>query len=48
MVGPRRAGDLAEVYADASKAQKILGWKAEKTIEDMCRDSWNWEKHNME
>lgn len=48
VVGPRRAGDLAEVYADASKAQNILGWKAEKTIEDMCRDSWNWEKHNME
>ena len=36
----RRPGDLAEVYADPSKANKELGWKAEKTIEDMCRDAW--------
>ncbi len=44
--GPRRAGDLAELYANADKALKILGWKTEKTLEDMCRDSWNWQKQN--
>lgn len=44
--GPRREGDLAELYANADKALKILGWKAEKTLEDMCRDSWNWQKNN--
>ena len=44
--GPRRAGDLPELYANADKALKVLGWKAEKTLEDMCRDSWNWQKNN--
>ena len=37
----RRAGDIATCYADSSKAKKELGWVAEKGIEDMCRDSWN-------
>ena len=40
----RRAGDLAEMYADPSKALRELGWKTEKTVEDMCRDSWNFMK----
>ena len=40
---PRRAGDIAEFYADASKAQREMGWKASRTIEDMCRDAWNWQ-----
>ena len=44
--GPRRAGDLAELYANADKALKVLGWKTEKTLEDMCRDSWNLQKQN--
>ncbi|MBR4021585.1 MAG: UDP-glucose 4-epimerase GalE [Ruminococcus sp.] len=44
--GPRRAGDLAELYANADKAAEILGWRAEKNLEDMCRDSWNWQKNN--
>ena len=44
--GPRRAGDLAECYANADKALNMLGWKTEKTLEDMCRDSWNWQKQN--
>ncbi len=44
--GNRREGDLAELYANAEKAEKILGWKTEKTLEDMCRDSWNWQKNN--
>lgn len=40
-IAPRRAGDVATVYADTSKALKELGFKAEYGIEDMCRDSWN-------
>ncbi len=46
-IKPRRAGDIAECFADASKAYKVLGWKAEKNLEDMCRDSWNWQSHNV-
>lgn len=42
----RRAGDIAECYADASKAKKLLGWTAEKEIDDMCRDGWRWQKNN--
>lgn len=38
----RRAGDLAMFYADSKKAEEELGWKAEKTLEDMCKDSWNY------
>lgn len=44
--GDRRAGDLAECYANADKAWKLLGWKAEKNLDDMCRDAWNWQKNN--
>lgn len=44
----RRAGDIAECYADAKKARELLGWEAEKNLEDMCRDSWNWQKNNPE
>ena len=40
----RRAGDIATCYADPSKAERLLGWKAEKGIEDMCRDSWRWQE----
>lgn len=43
---PRRPGDIATCYSDPSKAQKILRWKAEKTLEDMCRDSWRWQSQN--
>ena len=43
----RRPGDLAEYYADPSKALKELDWKTEKTLEDICIDSWNYEKNNM-
>lgn len=42
----RRAGDIAVCYSDPGKAQRVLGWKAEYGIEDMCRDSWNWQKNN--
>ncbi len=40
----RRDGDVAICYADATKAEKMLGWKAEKNLEDMCRDAWNFIK----
>ena len=42
----RRPGDLATCYADPAKSAEKLGWKAEKTLADMCRDSWNWQKNN--
>lgn len=42
---PRRSGDLAEYYADAEKAARLLGWRAERTLEDMCRDSWRWQRN---
>ena len=44
VIGPRRAGDLATVYADPAKAKQILGWEAKKSLADMCRDSWNWQR----
>ena len=47
VIKPRRSGDIAECYADASKAARVLGWTAEKTLEDMCKDSWNWQSHNV-
>lgn len=42
-IAPRRPGDVAESYADPEKAGKILGWQAEKNLEDMCRDAWRYE-----
>ncbi|MBP7563136.1 MAG: UDP-glucose 4-epimerase GalE [Candidatus Cloacimonetes bacterium] len=42
----RRPGDVATCYANPEKSFKILNWKAEKGIEDMCFDSWNWQKNN--
>ncbi|SFB03552.1 UDP-galactose 4-epimerase [Acetitomaculum ruminis DSM 5522] len=42
----RRAGDIAQCYADSSKAEENLHWKAEKDIEDMCKDTWNWQTKN--
>lgn len=44
--GPRRAGDLPQFWANSEKAQKVLGWKTTRTLEDMCRDTWNWQKNN--
>ena len=48
VITDRRPGDIALCYADTAKAEKVLGWKAEKDIEDMCRDSWNWQQHLTE
>ena len=45
-IAARRAGDIAQCYADPTKAKEKLGWIAEKGIEDMCRDSWNWQQNN--
>ena len=42
----RRPGDIATCYADATKAKEELGWIAQKTLGDMCRDSWKWQKNN--
>ncbi len=42
----RRPGDIAVCYADASRAEELLGWKARYTLEDMCAHSWNWQKNN--
>lgn len=43
--GPRREGDVEQIYADTSKAKKVLGWSSRKTIEDAVRDAWKWENH---
>ncbi len=45
-IGPRRSGDVAACYSDATKAKEELGWEAEFGILEMCRDSWNWQKNN--
>jgi len=42
----RRPGDSGSCYADPSKAERVLHWVAKKNIEDMCRDSWNWQCKN--
>ena len=46
VIKPRRAGDIATCYADATKAKKELGWVAERDIDDMCRDAWRWQSQN--
>lgn len=43
-IAGRRSGDIAVSYADVSKAERELGWKATRTVEDMCRDAWGYEK----
>ncbi len=45
-IKPRRAGDIATCYADATKAKEELGWVAEKGIEEMCADTWRWQSQN--
>ena len=46
VIQDRRPGDAAMIFADASLAEKKLGWKAEKNLDDMCRDTWRWQKQN--
>lgn len=45
-IAPRRPGDIASCYAEPGKAKVLLGWQAEKTLEDMVRDSWRWQQAN--
>ena len=46
VIDPRRPGDIATCYSDPTKAKEVLGWTAEKTLEDMCKDAWNWQSKN--
>ena len=46
VIAERRSGDVAECYADPKKALNGLGWKAEKNLTDMCKDSWRWQSSN--
>lgn len=48
VIGSRRPGDLATVFADPAKAAQGLGWTAKRELAQMCRDSWNWQSHNPE
>jgi UDP-glucose 4-epimerase len=45
-VAPRRAGDVAECYADPGQALVLLGWRAERNLETMCQDAWRWQSSN--
>lgn len=45
-LAPRRAGDIAECYANPQKAKELLKWEAKHTLEDMCQSSWNWQSKN--
>lgn len=47
-IAPRRPGDIAECWASPLKAEKELGWKAVRGIDEMCRDTWNWQTKNPE
>lgn len=46
VISPRRAGDIAACWADPSKAEAELGWRAERSLDEMCCDSWRWQKNN--
>ena len=46
VIEPRRSGDIATCYADPAKAYRLLGWKAEKTLSEMCADTWKWQQQN--
>ncbi len=45
-IGPRRPGDSPASYADASRAEKLLGWKTKRGVNEICRDAWNWQSKN--
>lgn len=46
VITPRRPGDIATSFADATKAQRVLGWKAERGVDEMCADTWRWQSKN--
>jgi UDP-glucose 4-epimerase len=45
-VTARRSGDLARFYANAQRAEKTLGWTAQKSLFDICADAWRWQRQN--
>ncbi|MEG1845464.1 MAG: UDP-glucose 4-epimerase GalE [Oscillospiraceae bacterium] len=45
-ISPRRSGDIATCYSDPTKAKEVLGWEAQRGIEEMCEDSWRWQSQN--
>ncbi|MBR6315266.1 MAG: GDP-mannose 4,6-dehydratase, partial [Clostridia bacterium] len=46
VIAPRRPGDIAVCYSDPTRAKEVLGWTAERGIEEMCEDSWRWQSQN--
>jgi len=46
-IAPRRPGDIATCYADPSKAKKLLGWEAARSLEEMCADAWNFTRRQQ-
>ena len=46
VIAPRRPGDVDACFADPAKAKEVLGWEARKTLDDMCRDAWRWQRMN--
>ena len=46
-IGIKRIGDSAEVYADCDKARRVIGWTAKRSIDDICKDGWNWQKKRL-
>jgi UDP-glucose 4-epimerase len=45
-IGPRRAGDVQDSWADAGKPKEVLGWEAKRGVDEICRDAWNWQSNN--
>ena len=45
-VAPRRPGDIGSYYADVGRAADVLGWRAERSLEQMCADAWRWQSQN--
>ena len=45
-IKPRRAGDIAKCYCDATKAKEELNWTAQRGLDEMCEDSWRWQSQN--
>jgi len=46
VIAPRRAGDVAECWADPALARSLLGWTAQRTLEQMCASGWKWQQDN--